>query len=111
MTQPVVRSARQLPFRPGPFASFARFVLCGGGVGVASGAALAGLAQVIPWIVANAVITVASTVLATGLHGRFTFNSRRGGWSHHLQCGFTAAAAYVVTSGAMLVLHGLRPEP
>jgi putative flippase GtrA len=45
---------------PGPLASFIRFVLCGG-VGLASSAAVLLLALLMPWAVANALITVVST--------------------------------------------------
>lgn len=60
---------------PGAFTAFARFVLCGGAVGLASSFAVAALAARIPWILANALITVLSTLLATELHARFTFGA------------------------------------
>src|SRR5690242_19050761 len=63
------------PAAPGPLASFARFVLCGGGIGVLSSFAVPLVAGLMPWAVANAVITVASTILCTELHARFTFGS------------------------------------
>lgn len=95
---------------PGPLASFARFVLFGGGVGVASGAAVTALAGAMPWAVANAVITVASTLLCTELHALFTFGTGRpAGWRRHLQSAGSATAAYVVTSVAVAVLELLRP--
>ncbi|WP_199549933.1 hypothetical protein [Streptomyces sp. N35] len=97
---------------PGAFAAFARFVLCGGGVGVASSFAVAGLASLMPWILANALITVASTLLATELHARFTFGAGgRATWRQHWQSAGSAAAAYAVTSVAMLVLTQLVASP
>ncbi|MFF8878672.1 GtrA domain-containing protein [Streptomyces flaveolus] len=97
---------------PGAFASFARFVLCGGGVGLAAGFAVAALASWIPWALANAAITVVSTLLATELHARFTFGAGgRATWRQHTQSAGSAAAAYAVTCGAMLVLHQLVAAP
>jgi putative flippase GtrA len=96
---------------PGPLASFARFVLCGGGVGFASSAAVTLLATLLPWVVANALITVASTLLCTELHARFTFGAGgRAGWRRHLQSAGSASAAYAVTCAAMLVLHVVQPS-
>ncbi|MEV5609510.1 GtrA family protein [Streptomyces sp. NPDC052225] len=103
---------RQPQAAPGAVAAFARFALCGGGVGVASSFAVAALSGWIPWALANALITVASTLLATDLHARFTFGA--GGhatWRQHLQSAGSAAAAYAVTCGAMLVLHLLVAAP
>ncbi|MFD5634295.1 GtrA family protein [Streptomyces sp. NPDC058122] len=100
------------PVAPGAFAAFARFVLCGGGVGLASSFAVAALASRIPWALANAVITVASTLLATELHARFTFAAgERATWRQHTQSAGSAAAAYVVTCAAMSVLHLLTAAP
>lgn len=97
---------------PGPFTSFARFVLCGGGVGIASGLAVAVVALWIPWMLANALITAGSTLLATELHARFTFGA--GGHAtrrQHAQSAGSAAAAYAVTCAAMLALHQLVAAP
>ncbi|MFD9499962.1 hypothetical protein [Streptomyces sp. NPDC060035] len=97
---------------PGAFTAFARFVLCGGGVGIASSFAVAAFASWIPWVLANALITVASTLLATELHARFTFGAGgRATWRQHAQSAGSAAAAYVVTCVAMLVLQQLVAEP
>ncbi|WP_406445433.1 hypothetical protein OHB00_49570 [Streptomyces sp. NBC_00631] len=94
------------PTAPGPLASFARFVLFGGGVGLLSSSAVTLLADTMPWTLANAVITVASTVLCTELHARFTFNTgKRPGRHEHWQSAGSAAAAYVVTCTAMFLLH------
>ena len=97
---------------PGAFTAFARFVLCGGGVGLASSFAVAGLASWIPWVLANALITVASTLLATELHARFTFGAGvRATWRQHAQSAGSAAAAYVVTCVAMFALQLLVVSP
>ncbi|MCT9075936.1 GtrA family protein [Streptomyces fulvoviolaceus] len=97
---------------PGPLASFARFVLCGGGIGVLSSFAISPLAGLMPWAVANAVITVASTLLCTELHSRFTFGTgQRAGWRQHWQSAGSATAAYVVTCLAMFLLHAVQSSP
>lgn len=97
---------------PGAGAAFVRFVLCGGSVGLASSLAVTGLAALIPWVLANALITVASTLLATELHARVTFGAgRRATRRQHTQSAGSAAAAYALTCLAMLVLHHLAAEP
>ncbi|MFF3487442.1 GtrA family protein [Streptomyces sp. NPDC002701] len=99
---------------PGPFASFVRFVVCGGGVGVLSSGAVALLAGTgtMPWAVANAVITVVSTVVCTELHALFTFGTGgRAGWRAHWQSAGSATVAYAVTSLAVFVLHVLQGAP
>ncbi|MEU3281964.1 hypothetical protein [Streptomyces antibioticus] len=97
---------------PGTFTAFARFVLFGGGVGLASSFAVAALASWIYWGLANALITVASTLLATELHARFTFGAGgRATRRQHVQSAGSAAAAYAMTSVAMLVLHQLVAAP
>ncbi|MFD7283696.1 hypothetical protein ACFV80_43575 [Streptomyces sp. NPDC059862] len=97
---------------PGAFTAFARFVLCGGGVGLASSFAVAALASWIPWGLANALVTALSTLLATELHARFTFGAGgRATWRQHAQSAGSAAAAYTVTSVAMLVLQQLVAAP
>lgn len=102
----------QQQMAPGAFFAFVRFVLCGGGVGLASSFAVAALASCIPWALANAVITVASTLLATELHARFTFRAGgRATWRQHAQSTGSAAAAYAVTCVAMIVLHLLAAAP
>jgi putative flippase GtrA len=97
---------------PGAFTAFARFVLCGGGVGLASSFAVAALASWLPWSLANAVITVASTLLATELHARFTFGAGgRATRLQHTQSAGSAAAAYAMTCVAMLTLQQLVATP
>jgi len=91
------------------FIVFVRFVLCGGGVGLASSAAVPLLAQQIPWTLANALITVVATILATELHARFTFGpTRRCGLRRHVASAGTAAGVYGATTAAMLTL---QPAP
>ncbi|WP_371573729.1 hypothetical protein [Streptomyces sp. NBC_01314] len=97
---------------PGALTAFARFVLCGGGVGLASSFAVVALASWIPWVLANALITAASTLLATELHARFTFGA--GGsatWRQHAQSAGSAAVAYAVTCVAMLALQQFVAAP
>ncbi|WP_078632060.1 GtrA family protein [Streptomyces resistomycificus] len=97
---------------PGPVSSFVRFVVCGGGIGVLSSLAVPLVAVAMPWAVANAVITVASTLLCTELHALFTFGTgRRPGWRRHLQSAGSATAAYVVTCAAMFLLHAVQSSP
>jgi hypothetical protein len=65
-----------------------------------------------PWALANAVITVASTLLCTELHALFTFGTgRRAGWRRHLQSAGSATAAYGVTCAAMFGLYALQSSP
>jgi putative flippase GtrA len=98
--------------KPGAFASFVRFVVCGGGVGVLSSAAVPLLAALMPWAAANALITVASTVLCTELHALFTFSTgRRPGLREHWQSAGSATAAYAATSAAILILHTVQSSP
>jgi putative flippase GtrA len=93
------------------FASFAKFVLFGGGIGLASSVAVPLTATLVPWTVANALITVASTALGTELHARFTFGAaRHAQWRQHLQSASSATAAYLVTSAAILLLHAMQPS-
>lgn len=97
---------------PGPVASFLRFVILGGGVGVLSSFAVPLVAMTMPWAVANAIITVASTLLGTELHARFTFaTGRSAGWREHWQSAGSATAAYLATSVAIYVLHLAQPSP
>ncbi|MFF3217075.1 hypothetical protein ACFYYB_41470 [Streptomyces sp. NPDC002886] len=94
------------------FTAFARFVLCGGGVGMASSFAVAALGSSIPWVLANALVTAVSTLLATELHARFTFGAgRRATWRQHAQSAGSAAAAYAVTCAAVLVLRQVEASP
>ncbi|MGW6569207.1 hypothetical protein [Streptomyces sp. NPDC054975] len=105
-----VRSGRREA--PGAVSAFARFVLCGGGVGIASSFAVAALASWVPWVLANALITVVSTLLATELHARFTFGAGgRATWRQHGQSAGSAAAAYAVTCVAMVMLQQVVAAP
>ncbi|MEU1485625.1 GtrA family protein [Streptomyces sp. NPDC005752] len=102
---PTRRTARPL------LEAFVRFVVCGGGVGLAAGGALILLAERVPLVLANAVITVVSTVIATELHSRISFRSERKGWRVHLQSGLTVAVSYAFTTAALLGLHAVQPAP
>lgn len=106
------RGEQRADSAPGPIASFARFVVCGGGLGLASSVTVAQLAGVVPWAVANAVVTIASTLLGTVLHALITFGGRAlPGWREHLQSAGSAAAAYAVTSAAMFMLLTVQTAP
>jgi hypothetical protein len=95
----------------GAFASFAKFALLGGGIGLASSVAVPLTAALMPWVVANALITVASTALGTELHARFTFGAgRHAAWRQHVQSAGSATAAYLMTSAAILALHAAQPS-
>ncbi|MFJ5775185.1 hypothetical protein [Streptomyces sp. NPDC093094] len=97
---------------PGPVASFVRFVILGGGVGVLCSFVVPMLATALPWAAANALVTVASTVLCTELHARHTFaEGRRAGWREHLQSGGSAGVAYLATCAATGILHLVQPSP
>ncbi|MEU4356772.1 hypothetical protein [Streptomyces virginiae] len=98
--------------QPGAIAAFARFVLCGGGVGLASSFGVGALASWIPWVLANALIAVLSTLLATELHARFTFGAGgRASRRQHAQSAGSAVAAYAVTCVAVLTLRQLVAAP
>jgi putative flippase GtrA len=92
-------------------AAFVRFVVCGGGVGLASSGALVLLHDRMPLAVANALVTVVSTLIATELHGRVSFRSERGGWGVHLQSGLTVLVSYAFTTGALLGLYAVQSAP
>jgi putative flippase GtrA len=97
---------------PGPVASFLRFAVLGGGVGLLSSLAVPLLAVSMPWALANAVVTVVSTLLCTELHARFTFARGHGaGWREHWQSAGSATATYLATGIAVWVLHLLQPSP
>ncbi|MGW7200696.1 GtrA family protein [Streptomyces chryseus] len=98
------------PLRPTVLA-FARFVVCGGGVGLASSGVLLLLHERMPLAVATALVTVVSTLVATELHGRVSFRSERSGWAVHLRSGLTVLVGYAFTTGALLGLYALRPDP
>ncbi|MFI8203577.1 hypothetical protein [Streptomyces sp. NPDC085937] len=96
---------------PGPVASFVRFVLSGGGVGVLSSFAVPLLAVTMPWAVSNAIVTIVSTLLCTELHARFTFAKGRGaGRREHWQSAGSATAAFLATGIAVHVLHLVQPS-
>lgn len=110
-TETGVDEASRTAAAPGPLASFARFILCGGSVGLACGPAVALLAALMPWALANALVTAASTILCTQLHARFTFEAgRRAGWRQHWQSAGSASAGYAVTCAAMFILDMVQPS-
>lgn len=93
----------------GPAAAFIRFVVCGGGVTLLGSAALLLVGDRAPVAAANAVVTVATTLLATELHGRITFRSGRAGWSDHCASALTVLVSYLFTTGALLTFDALHP--
>ncbi|MET7733388.1 GtrA family protein [Streptomyces sp. NPDC005402] len=113
MTSPLIQKPETAtPAAPDPVASFIRFVILGGGVGVLSGLAVTLLAMTLPWAVSNALVTAASTLLCTELHARFTFSTgRRAGWREHWQSAGSATAAYLATTTAVYALHLTQPSP
>ncbi|GAA2945186.1 hypothetical protein [Streptomyces enissocaesilis] len=104
------RTHKSRPLRP-TTGAFVRFVVCGGGVGLASSGVLLLLHGRMPLAAANALVTVVSTLIATELHGRVSFRSERGGWGVHLQSGLTVLVSYAFTTGALLGLYAVRPAP
>jgi putative flippase GtrA len=107
-----MQADHRTPGAPSPVTSFIRFVVLGGGVGILSGLAVPLLALTLPWAVSNAVVTVASTLLCTELHARFTFGTgRRAGWREHWQSAGSATVAYLATTAAVYVLHLVQPSP
>ncbi|CAM5444148.1 MULTISPECIES: hypothetical protein [Streptomyces] len=90
-------------------ASFVRFSGLGSAVTLAASAALALLSQWIPWMAANALTTIASTVAATELHARVSFGHGRPGLAGHVKSAATIAVGWLVTSAALGALAALRP--
>ncbi len=90
-------------------AAFGRFAGLGTAVTLAASAALVPLSQWIPWMAANALTTLASTVIATELHARVSFGHGRPGLTGHLKSTATIAAGWLVTSAAAGALAALRP--
>ncbi|WUV70375.1 hypothetical protein OG223_52630 [Streptomyces sp. NBC_01478] len=90
-------------------AAFGRFAGLGSAVTLAASAALVLLSQGIPWMAANALTTVTSTVVATELHARVSFGHGRPGLAGHLKSAATIAAGWLVTSAAVGALTVLRP--
>ncbi|CAM5256504.1 hypothetical protein SAURM35S_05252 [Streptomyces aurantiogriseus] len=78
-------TAGPTPSTPGPVASFVRFVVCGGGVGLLAGAAVPLLATLMPWALANAVVSraVHRGLTGQGCRGRSAGNCapRRTVWA------------------------------
>ncbi|WP_101897408.1 hypothetical protein [Embleya scabrispora] len=97
--------------KSGTVAAFVRFVVCGGGTGLASSAALVALTGHLSIAVANALVTVVFTLLATELHSRFTFGAGRARGRLHVQAALSALVCYLFTTGAMLALHAMQSSP
>jgi putative flippase GtrA len=95
----------------GPVAAFARFVMCGGGVTLAASGALIPLGAVMPFAVANALVTAVSTVVTTELHARVSFRSPERGWRVHLKSALTVLVSFLATTAAMLLLHAIVAAP
>ncbi|MCF2527396.1 GtrA family protein [Yinghuangia soli] len=95
----------------GPLASFVRFVAFGGGTGLAASGVLLFLSGYMSLVLANALVTVASTIVANELHSRLTFRSAERGWRMHLKSTGTVAVSYLFTTTAMLVLHAVVASP
>ncbi|MEO3750755.1 hypothetical protein [Streptomyces sp. B6B3] len=91
-------------------AVFVRFAGLGGGVTLVASAALVLFSQWIPWLAANVLTTVASTVAATELHARVSFGHGRPGLAAHLKSAATIAVGWLVTSAAVGALAVLRPD-
>lgn len=91
--------------------TFLRFVACGGGTGLAAGGTLSALPEAVPMPLANAVITILATLLTNELHSRITFRRGRASRRVHLQSTGTAAASYLFTTSAMLVLGAATDHP
>lgn len=87
----------------GPVAAFVRFVVCGGGVTLLGSGALLLIGNRVPVALANAVVAVVTTVIATELHGRVTFRRGRASWRDHAGSGLTVLLSYLFTTGALLV--------
>ncbi|MFE0632727.1 hypothetical protein ACFW3D_37960 [Streptomyces sp. NPDC058864] len=90
-------------------AAFVRFAGLGGGITLVASAALALLSQWIPWMAANVLTTVVSSVVATELHARVSFGHGRPGLAGHLKSAATIAVGWLVTSAAVGALALLRP--
>ncbi|MFJ1582859.1 hypothetical protein ACIOC1_06060 [Streptomyces sp. NPDC088197] len=96
--------------RTAALASFVRFVLCGGGVTVLASGVLLLIGDSVPLALSNAVVTIGSTVLATELHGRFTFGRGGATWSDHCACALTVLLSYLFTTGALLAYASVYPS-
>ena len=99
------------PVPLGSVSSFARFIGCGGGTGLAAGLAVAHLSDTVPVVLANAVVTVVATLVTNELHSRVTFRRGRASWRVHMQSSGTAAASYLFTTSAMLILAATTTHP
>lgn len=104
-------AAKAAATAPGPVAAFIRFVACGGGVTLSASGLLVLMTGLMPFLVANAVVTVVSTIVTTELHARVTFRSAERGWRVHLKSAGTVAVGFLVTTAAMTALDALVANP
>ncbi|HSA49474.1 MAG TPA: GtrA family protein [Yinghuangia sp.] len=95
----------------GPVASFVRFVVFGGGTGLAASGVLLLLSSHMSLALANAIVSVLSTVVANELHSRLTFRSGERGWRMHMKSSGTVVVGYIFTTAAMTALHTIVAEP
>lgn len=95
----------------GPVAAFTRFVVFGGGTGLAASGVLLLLSRHMSLALANAIVSVVSTVVANELHSRLTFRSGERGWRMHAKSTGTVVVGYVFTTAAMTILHVLVAAP
>ncbi|UGQ10672.1 GtrA family protein [Yinghuangia sp. ASG 101] len=95
----------------GPVAAFTRFVVFGGGTGLAASGVLLLLSRHMSLALANAIVSVVSTVVANELHSRLTFRSGERGWRMHAKSSGTVVVGYIFTTAAMMSLHALVAAP
>ncbi len=93
----------------GPVAAFLRFVVCGGGVTLLGSGALLLIGDRAPVALANAVVAVVTTMIATELHGRITFRRGSASWRDHAASGLTVLLSYLFTTGALLAFDACHP--
>lgn len=101
---------RSLAASTSPIATFARFVVCGGGVTLLGSAMLMAIGDRMNLAIANALVTIVTTLIATELHGRFSFQSEKKGLAVHAQSALTIFVAYLFTTGAMMTLKSIDPN-
>ncbi len=95
----------------GVLAPFSRFVVVGGSTTALFNVMYAVLVLYLPIPVTTAIAAVTTTLLANELHSRWTFRSGPSGLIRHVQAGATAFASWLVTTGAVMALYELDPQP
>ena len=91
-------------------AAFGLFAGLGCGVTLVASGVLVLLAQWMPWVVANALTTVANAVAATELQARVSLGGGRPGLAGHLKSAGTIVLGWMITSTAVGTLAALRPD-